>query len=213
MPNSPACTQPRSLRQSLSLASPFARHHLAPGADQNGLTRVRSIDRAHHHCMTDTQHKTTGTECSTCFKPRRLATRLVAAAGLARPSPWAGRAVRCVVAANSPSNFFFFFFSLPSRRRNLPPFAFCFLFAPPVSTTVFRCFWPRNGRVGATSWQYCQSFLLLHSRQSREGDSLSPRPMEEHSPGPLTTPDLALNHALSRSSELIASSSVIAVIL
>ena len=83
----------------------------------------------------------------------------------------------------------------------------------PVSTTAFRCFWPRNGRVGATSWQYCQSFLLLHSRQSREGDSLSPRPMEEHSPGPLTTPDLALNHALSRSSELIASSSVIAVIL
>ena len=83
----------------------------------------------------------------------------------------------------------------------------------PVSTTVFRCFWPRNGRVGATSWQYYQSFLLLHFRQSREGDSLSPRPMEEHSPGPLTTPDLALNHALSRSSELIASSSVIAVIL
>ena len=46
--------------------------------------------------------------------------------------------------------------------------------------------WPRNGRVGATSWQYCHSFLLIHSRQPRERDSLSPRPMEEHSPGPLT---------------------------
>ena len=84
----------------------------------------------------------------------------------------------------------------------------------PVSTTVLRAF----GRVTAV-WvlhrgsTVNRSFLLLHSRQSRERDSLSPRPMEEHSPGPLTTPDLALNHALSRSSELIASSSVIAVIL
>ena len=66
----------------------------------------------------------------------------------------------------------------------------------PVSTTVFRCFWPRNGRVGATSWQYCQSFVKLHSRQSREREALRTRPMEEHSPGLLTSSVSAVSVSL-----------------